>query len=50
MSREWIARKLLWLAWWIDKDTKFVHQAGYFTFERGWQQPVSQNDQEPADD
>jgi hypothetical protein len=40
---EWLARKLLRIAARLDPDTRFVHQAGEYKFERGWQQPVATN-------
>ena len=42
--RDWIARKLLRLAVWIDPGTRFVFQAGEFKFERHRKQPVSKTD------
>lgn len=42
--RQWIARKLLMWAYLIDRDGKLECCAGFYKFERGWQQPVSTND------
>ena len=43
--RDWFSRKLLWLAWRIDREQRFVFQAGRFKFERNWQQPQHGEDQ-----
>lgn len=42
--KDWITRKLLAVAVWIDPETRFVFRAGEYKFERHWRQPVSQND------
>jgi len=42
--RQWLARKLLMLAYLIDRGGKIECRAGCYYFVRGWQQPKSDSD------